>query len=113
MLDWGGGLGHYCVYARALFPDLKLDYTIKDFPDIRGKAIVVITHLVFEQDQEHADGDEKFLQVPDLIGNDIVSRMIRGPGVGEEDEGPDNESGDDGDLAEAATRQADLKYDGS
>jgi putative methyltransferase (TIGR04325 family) len=32
VLDWGGGLGHYCVYACALFPDLKLDYVIKDFP---------------------------------------------------------------------------------
>jgi putative methyltransferase (TIGR04325 family) len=32
VLDWGGGLGHYYVYARALFPDLKLDYVVKDFP---------------------------------------------------------------------------------
>ena len=32
VLDWGGGLGHYYVYARALFPGLKLDYVIKDFP---------------------------------------------------------------------------------
>jgi putative methyltransferase (TIGR04325 family) len=31
ILDWGGGLGHYYVYSRALFPDLKLDYVIKDF----------------------------------------------------------------------------------
>jgi putative methyltransferase (TIGR04325 family) len=32
VLDWGGGLGHYYVYARALFPGLKLDYVIKDLP---------------------------------------------------------------------------------
>ena len=32
VLDWGGGLGHYYVYASTLFPDLKLDYVIKDFP---------------------------------------------------------------------------------
>lgn len=32
VLDWGGGLGHYYCYARALFPDLKLDYVVKDFP---------------------------------------------------------------------------------
>lgn len=31
VLDWGGGLGHYYVYARALFPPLRLDYVIKDF----------------------------------------------------------------------------------
>src|SRR5258708_2065618 len=68
--------------------------------------------LVFEQNQKHADGDEKFLQIPDLIGKDIVSRMIRGPGVEEEDKGPDGETGNDGDLAEALARQADLKHDG-
>lgn len=32
VLDWGGGLGHYYCYACALFPDLKLDYVVKDFP---------------------------------------------------------------------------------
>jgi hypothetical protein len=68
--------------------------------------------LLLEQDQEHADGDEKFLQVPDLISDGIVSRMIRSPGVGEEDEGPDDEADDDGDFAEASARQADVKDDG-
>ena len=23
MLDWGGGIGHYCVYARALLPEVE------------------------------------------------------------------------------------------
>jgi putative methyltransferase (TIGR04325 family) len=32
VLDWGGGLGHYYVYSRALFPSLGLDYVVKDFP---------------------------------------------------------------------------------
>src|SRR5438874_7245371 len=69
-------------------------------------------NLLFEQDQEHADGDEEFLQVPYLIGDDIVSRMIRGPGMAKEDERPDNKTGNDGDPAEALARQADLKHDG-
>jgi len=85
-----------------------------------GKAREVIVEgvplvgrdLLFQQDQEHANSDEKFLQVPDLIGKDIVSRMIRGPGVGQEDEGPDDEAGDNGDLGKAFARQADLKHDG-
>jgi hypothetical protein len=68
--------------------------------------------LLLEQDQEHADGDEELLQVPDLIGDGIVSRMIGDPGVEEKDEGPDDESGDNGDFAEALARQADLKDDG-
>jgi putative methyltransferase (TIGR04325 family) len=32
VLDWGGGLGHYFVYARALFPGVTFDYVVKDFP---------------------------------------------------------------------------------
>src|SRR5258707_5294321 len=68
-------------------------------------------YLLLQQDQEHADGDKEFLQVPDLVGNDIVSGMIRGPGVGEEDERPDHESDNDSDLAETLARQADLKDD--
>lgn len=32
VLDWGGGLGHYAVLARALMPALELDYTVKDLP---------------------------------------------------------------------------------
>src|SRR5438552_3740317 len=60
----------------------------------------------------HGVGYKQFLQVPGRIGKDIVSPMIRGPGVEEEDEGPDDEAGDNGDLAEALARQADLKHDG-
>ena len=85
-----------------------------------GKAREVIVEgvplvgrdLLFEQHQKHADGDEEFLQVPDLVGDGIVSRMIGDPGVEEEDEGPDDEAGNNGDLAEALARQADLEDDG-
>lgn len=34
VLDWGGGVGHYFVYARKLHPDLALDYVIKDLPSL-------------------------------------------------------------------------------
>jgi putative methyltransferase (TIGR04325 family) len=34
MLDWGGGVGHYYQIARALFPELALDYTCKDVPSM-------------------------------------------------------------------------------
>jgi putative methyltransferase (TIGR04325 family) len=30
VLDWGGGIGHYFVYARRLYPEFDLDYVIKD-----------------------------------------------------------------------------------
>ena len=32
VLDWGGGLGHYYVYARELQPQLTIDYVVKDLP---------------------------------------------------------------------------------
>jgi hypothetical protein len=38
--------------------------------------------------------------------------MVGDPGVEEKDEGPDDESSDDGILADAFTRQAELKNDG-
>jgi|SRR6185437_13903664 len=34
ILDWGGGTGHYHALARALRPDLDLDYTVKDLPGL-------------------------------------------------------------------------------
>jgi putative methyltransferase (TIGR04325 family) len=34
VLDWGGGLGHYLLYARALFPGLELDYHCYDLPEV-------------------------------------------------------------------------------
>jgi putative methyltransferase (TIGR04325 family) len=30
MLDWGGGIGHYNVYANALLPEVELDYHCRD-----------------------------------------------------------------------------------
>jgi len=32
MLDWGGGIGHYYLISKALFPDLEIDYHCKDLP---------------------------------------------------------------------------------
>jgi putative methyltransferase (TIGR04325 family) len=33
VLDWGGGLGHYFVLARSLFPSLGLEYDVFDLPE--------------------------------------------------------------------------------
>jgi putative methyltransferase (TIGR04325 family) len=32
LLDWGGGIGHYGVFAKSLLPDVRVDYTCKDVP---------------------------------------------------------------------------------
>jgi putative methyltransferase (TIGR04325 family) len=36
MLDWGGGIGHYYLLARALVPDVVLEYCCKDVPLLAG-----------------------------------------------------------------------------
>ena len=54
VLDWGGGLGHYYVYARALFPALKLDYVVKDFSGfcVAGKGL--LPDVKYEPDEARA-----------------------------------------------------------
>ncbi|MBI3912595.1 MAG: hypothetical protein HY327_00145 [Chloroflexi bacterium] len=32
MLDWGGGIGHYYLFARTLLPDVRIEYHCKDMP---------------------------------------------------------------------------------
>jgi putative methyltransferase (TIGR04325 family) len=54
VLDWGGGLGHYYVYARALFPDLKLDYVIKDFPGFCDAGKELLPDVKFVSDETEA-----------------------------------------------------------
>jgi putative methyltransferase (TIGR04325 family) len=34
LLDWGGGLGHYHLYAKALLPGVPIDYHCFDLPGI-------------------------------------------------------------------------------
>jgi len=38
MLDWGGGLGQYGELARALMPEVTIDYACRDLPAMVAKA---------------------------------------------------------------------------
>lgn len=42
ILDWGAGMGHYCLLGEAVLPDVKLDYHCCDLPSLcrvgRGKV---------------------------------------------------------------------------
>ncbi|MFN8530014.1 MAG: hypothetical protein U0670_15540 [Anaerolineae bacterium] len=38
LLDWGGGLGHYALIARALRPDLAIEYHLKELPIFEAKS---------------------------------------------------------------------------
>jgi putative methyltransferase (TIGR04325 family) len=41
ILDWGGGIGHYFVYASALLPEVELDYHCRDLSrfTVAGRAV--------------------------------------------------------------------------
>lgn len=49
MLDWGGGIGHYAVYARALVPDVKLDYHCRDLPRLARAGRQVLPDATFHE----------------------------------------------------------------
>ena len=48
ILDWGGGIGHYYLYTRALLPDVEIEYDCYDLPSLcrLGKKLLpeVRTH---------------------------------------------------------------------
>lgn len=52
VLDWGGGLGYYAAIARAALPELALDYTVKEMPQICDAARSLLPEVRFEADAE-------------------------------------------------------------
>ncbi len=50
LLDWGGGPGHYAVLARALLPELELEYHSRDLP-----ALVALGRELQPEDAFHDD----------------------------------------------------------
>src|SRR5437899_2269019 len=68
--------------------------------------------LLLEHNENHADGDEGLLHVPNVGGDVGVGAIGDDEGVKEEEEGPDDKSGEDGEAAGAAARQAAVEVDG-
>jgi putative methyltransferase (TIGR04325 family) len=54
VLDWGGGVGHYFVYARRLMPELALDYVVKDLPTLCAVGREVLPEAAFVSDENKA-----------------------------------------------------------
>jgi putative methyltransferase (TIGR04325 family) len=54
MLDWGGGIGHYYLLAKALLPLTEIDYHCTDVPILAGYG----SHLFPEQ---HFYSDDSYL----------------------------------------------------
>ena len=51
ILDWGGGLGQYYVYSRALMPALPLEYVVKDLPGfcVAGESLLPAVKFVSDE----------------------------------------------------------------
>ncbi|HWD60218.1 MAG TPA: hypothetical protein VG308_18170 [Stellaceae bacterium] len=54
VLDWGGSIGHYALAAQALLPELALDYTIRDLPELRAALAAVQPGVTFAPSDEAA-----------------------------------------------------------
>jgi putative methyltransferase (TIGR04325 family) len=50
MLDWGGGLGHYFALARAVLPDLRLDYHCRELPKLAEAGRELVPGASFHSD---------------------------------------------------------------
>ena len=50
VLDWGGGLGQYAVWARALLPEVDLDYHCRDLPRLTAAGRRVLPDAMFHDD---------------------------------------------------------------
>lgn len=54
MLDWGGGLGHYGVYARKLCPDTSFDIVVKDLQGLCEAGRELLPDVSFVSDDDEA-----------------------------------------------------------
>jgi putative methyltransferase (TIGR04325 family) len=54
MLDWGGGVGAYYVYARALLPDVELDYHCRELPLLAEGGRRLLPEATFYSDDDAA-----------------------------------------------------------
>ena len=52
VLDWGGGLGHYAVIARATLPEVCVEYTVFDLPGICTAGRGLLPDVQFMSDVE-------------------------------------------------------------
>jgi putative methyltransferase (TIGR04325 family) len=52
VLDWGGGIGHYAVIARATLPEVSIDYTVLDLPSLCAAGRTVLSDVHFTSDAE-------------------------------------------------------------
>jgi putative methyltransferase (TIGR04325 family) len=61
MLDWGGGMGHYALLARALVPGIELRYTCRDLPILVDEGARLLPDDEFTADDACLDRSYDFV----------------------------------------------------
>ncbi len=56
VLDWGGGLGHYYLLAKALYPGASLEYACKEVPVLARKGRSLLHEVTFIEEDGEALG---------------------------------------------------------
>jgi len=54
VLDWGGGLGEYALYLRALWPELTVDYHVREVPAVCDYGRAATPDITFHETNEAA-----------------------------------------------------------
>jgi putative methyltransferase (TIGR04325 family) len=67
LLDWGGGPGHYAVLARALLPELELDYHSRDLPRLAALGRELLPNGSFHHDDSCLDRTYDLVVVSDSL----------------------------------------------
>jgi putative methyltransferase (TIGR04325 family) len=52
VLDWGGSLGHYYLYSRALLPEVAIEYHCHDLPRLCEAGRKLLPQARFSEDSE-------------------------------------------------------------
>lgn len=55
VLDWGGGLGHYAVLARAVLPEVELDWHCREVPSVAAAGAAANPQVTFHVDDDCLD----------------------------------------------------------
>jgi putative methyltransferase (TIGR04325 family) len=79
LLDWGGGPGHYAVLARALMPELGLDYHSRDLPRLARLGRELLPAATFHDDDACLDRTYDLVVVSDSLhyAHDYATLLAR------------------------------------
>lgn len=79
VLDWGGGPGHYGVLARALLPEIELEYHSRDLPRLAAFGRQVMPGASFHADDACLDRTYDLVLVSDSLhyAKDVRAQVAR------------------------------------